>query len=437
MTARPASTARAAWYPSPRHIGLQVRQIADTTWRRLRAPWFRQEVSVERPLDAALMSHMAVLARAIGAEPVPGNAVDVLVDGPATHEAMFDAIAGARDHVNLESYIVDDGGAGQQLAELLLRKRAEGVRINLMFDGWGSWKTSSRYFERLRAAGVELVEFNPINPFRHPIAWTLHLRNHRKLLVVDGQVAFIGGVNISRVYAPSPKQSVRRWRDTHLRITGPVVGVMQRLFLDHWQQSANRCAQPAAYFPPLSRAGALSVAVAACNAGRRRNALYRALHAAIATAQSSICITSAYFVPTRGLVRALIAAARRGVDVRLALPGFSDTWAPLAAGRSLYGRLLTAGVRIYERHDAMLHAKTAVIDGVWATVGSSNMDWRSFCHNAEANVIVVDRAFGEQMDAMFQQDILASRELTYQAWMRRSWLARCIERLARKLEFLL
>lgn len=184
---------------------------------------------------------------------------------------MFDAIADAHDHVNLESYIVDDAGAGQQLPELLLRKRAEGVRINLMFDGWGSWKTSSRYFDRLRSAGVELIEFNPINPFRHPIAWTLHHRNHRKLLVVDGRVAFIGGVNISRVYSLSPQQSARRWRDTHVRITGPIVGVMQRLFLDHWQQSANRSAQPAAYFPTLSHVGDVSVAVAACSAGRRRN----------------------------------------------------------------------------------------------------------------------------------------------------------------------
>lgn len=157
----------------------------------------------------------------------------------------------------------------------------------------------------------------------------------------------------------------------------------------------------------------------------------------MATAERSVYVTSAYFVPTRRLVRALIAVARRGVDVRLALPGFSDTWAPLAAGRSIYGRLLSGGVRIYERHDAMLHAKTVVIDGVWATVGSSNMDWRSFLHNAEANAVIVDRRFGAEMESMFFRDIGASQELTYEAWLRRGWLARCSEWFARKLEILL
>ncbi len=355
---------------------------------------------------------------------------------------MFAAIAAARDHVNIESYIVDHNGPGRELSELLLRKRAEGVRINLMFDGWGSWRTSARYFDVLRAGGIDLVEFNPINPFRHPIAWSMHLRNHRKLLVVDGRVAFIGGVNLSAVYAASPNASAPSrpasyWRDTHMRISGPIVGDLQQLFVDHWRQNAKKSPQDANYFPSLAPAGDQAVAVAACNAGRRRNCFYRALHAAVATAQTSVFITSAYFVPTPRLVRALSAAAQRGVDVRLALPGFSDMWAPLAAGRSVYGRLLAAGVRVYERHNAMLHAKTVVIDGVWTTVGSSNMDWRSFLHNAEANVIVVDRYLGARMEAMFAQDIAASEELSYETWMRRGWTARCTEWLARKLEFLL
>lgn len=244
------------------------------------------------------------------------------------------------------------------------------------------------------------------------------------------------GLRPARAQAPL-FDAARDWRDTHVRIQGPIVGNLQQLFLDHWHASAKRLPQRADYFPKLARVGDQCVAVAACNAGRRRNSLYRALQAAIATAKSSVYVTSAYFVPTRRLVRALIAAARRGVDVRLALPGFSDTWAPRAAGRSVYGRLLSSGVRVYERHDAMLHAKTVVIDGVWATVGSSNMDWRSFLHNAEANVVIVDRRFGAGMETMFRRDIAASEELTYQAWMQRGWLARCTEWLARKLEFLL
>ena len=161
------------------------------------------------------------------------------------------------------------------------------------------------------------------------------------------------------------------------------------------------------------------------------------LLAAIDGAERSVYVTSAYFVPTRRLVRRLVAAARRGVDVRLALPGVSDVWAPLAAGRATYGRLLAAGVRIFERHDAMLHAKTVVIDGVWSTVGSSNMDWRSLLHNAEANVVIVDRDFGRRMEELFQCDVRASEEVTLDRWASRRWTSRLSEWMARRLEFLL
>ena len=425
--APPAATARraAAWLLRAPPLGVRK--------EGRRAP--------SSPPATPLDRHAARLGRATGCVPTPGNRAAILVDGPATHAAMFEAIASARDHVNIESYIVDNDGPGQELAELLLRKRAEGVRINLMFDGWGSWRTPATYFESLRNAGVALVEFNPINPLRHPIAWSLHLRNHRKLLVVDGRVAFIGGVNISSVYSSSAAEptadALDCWRDTHLRIEGPVVADLQQLFLDHWRASSRRPAQPANYFPSLAVAGPQRITVAACNAGRRRNPLYRALLTSIDGAERSVYITSAYFVPTRRLIRKLVAAARRGVDVRLALPGVSDVWAPLAAGRATYGRLLAAGVRIFERHNAILHAKTVVVDGVWATVGSSNMDWRSILHNAEANVVVVDREFGTRMEELFHCDADASEEVTLQRWMRRSWTSRLTEWAARKLEFLL
>jgi cardiolipin synthase len=319
-------------------------------------------------------------------------------------------------------------------------KRSEGVRINIIYDAFGSWTTPAEYFDILRAAGVQLLEFNPINPLRHPIRSSMHLRDHRKLLIVDGRVAFIGGVNISSVYSRRPTDAEERempWRDTHLKIEGPVVADLQRLYIEHWRSRAGSAPQSADYFPQLEVVGHQAIAVAACAAGRRRNPLYRALLSAIRAAQRNVYITSAYFVPTRRLVRALIDAARRGVDVRLALPGISDSWAPLAAGRSIYGRLLQGGVRIYERHNAILHAKTAVIDAAWVTVGSSNMDWRSLLHNAEANVVIIDAEAAARFEALFAVDIAASEELTLERWQQRGWRARITEWLARKLEFLL
>ena len=178
-------------------------------------------------------------------------------------------------------------------------------------------------------------------------------------------------------------------------------------------------------------------ASASCDAGRRSNPFYRALVAAIDNAQRCVQVTAAYFVPTRRLLRALASAARRGVMVQLVLPSLSDAWAPLHAGRSHYGHLLHAGVRIFERQGALLHAKTTVIDGVWATVGSSNLDWRSFIHNAEANVIVLDSEFAEGMELLFRADLAASREMNLAQWHGRGLLQRLRESLARRFEFLL
>lgn len=405
----------------------------------------------------ALARHEVRLAAELDRPPVGGNTTRLLVDGAEAYAAMFEAINGARDHVNIESYIVEAEGPGEELASLLCRKCAQGVRVNMIYDSWGSWQTSSRYFERLRDAGVALCEFNPILPWRNlmnPLAWSFNLRDHRKLLIVDGRVGFTGGVNISSVYssgsaaAPGAKQEARRkarsqdpyeahWRDTHVRIEGPVVSQLQQLFLDQWRVQTGRSVQPAHYYPALPAVGTERIAVAARGAGERRGRFYRALLAAIEEARSRIWITVGYFVPTRRLLRALIAAAERGVDVRLVLPGFSDVPAVVHAARSQYGRLLAAGARIYEHCDALLHAKTTVIDGAWASIGSHNMDWRSFVHNAECNIIVLNTAFARHLERLFDTDIVACKEITLAQWRRRGRLLRAKEWMARQVEYLL
>ena len=222
-----------------------VRRLLDF-WSRRRG---RREVRLR---GTAERRHSRILRRALRAAPVAGNHTEILIDGPQTHRAMFDAMALAQDHINIESYILEDAGPGTELRELLLMKRSEGVRINIIYDAFGSWTTPAQYFDMLRAAGVQLLEFNPINPLRHPIRWSLHLRDHRKLLVVDGRVAFIGGVNISSVYSRPPANAAARrmpWRDTHLKLEGPIVGDLQRLYVEHWRSRSGAPPQPAQYFP--------------------------------------------------------------------------------------------------------------------------------------------------------------------------------------------
>ncbi|WP_280156230.1 phospholipase D-like domain-containing protein [Piscinibacter sp. XHJ-5] len=426
------------------HGARRLAALPAAAWTLLRLPAGRRD---DPPAWQPLRRHARVLMRALRRRLVAGNRFELLIDGPATYAAMFDAIAAAREHIHLESYIVEAEGPGAELAQRLLAKAREGVRIHLLYDGFGSRGTRSSYFQLLRDAGVQVCEYNPLRSWGSLLSRSVHLRDHRKLLVVDGRVAFLGGVNISGVYsAGSSSEQARHandakppppWRDTHVRIAGPLVGDLQALFVDHWNRHARERIVEDDRPKPLPSVGPHRAAIACCEAGRRRNPFYRALLRAIDAAQQRVMLTTAYFVPTRRLLRALAAAARRGVDVQLVLPSRSDAWAPLHAGRSHYGRLLQAGVRVFEREGALLHAKTAVIDGVWAAVGSANLDWRSFVHNAEANAIVLDGGFGAEMEAVFRRDVAASREVTLEEWHRRGWFQRMREALARRFEFLL
>ena len=416
-------------------------------WARWSAPArARDDTAARTPFQV----HAATLARAL-APLVGGNRVQLLQDGPETYAAMFEAIDEAREHINIESYTVESDGPGAELARRLVRRCADGVKVNLLFDGFGSLHTSKRYFDALRAAGVTVCEYNPLRRMANLLSRALHLRDHRKLMVVDGRVAFIGGVNISGVYAfGSLSGSAHRegehdmqaardrgWRDTHVRVEGPIVAQLQRLYVDHWRRVARIDMARSQYFPPLDVAGTHQVGVAATDAGHRRNPFYRALLGAIDAAQLRVRATTAYFVPTRRLTRALIRAARRGVQVELMLPGYTDFWAPLYAGRSHYGALLRAGVRVFERHDTLLHAKTCVIDGVWATVGSSNLDWRSMLHNAEANIVILDEDIGTQLERVFEDDLLRCREIKLETWRHRDAMHRVKEWVARRFEFFL
>lgn len=393
-----------------------------------------------------LAKHVAAEEAISGAPLVAGNKVTLLDDGPETMRAMIAAIRAARNHINLETYIFEADEVGRALAELLMKKRAAGVTVNLIYDSVGSLETPREFFDPLRAAGINVLEYNPVNPLHAKRGWELNQRDHRKLLVVDGRIAFTGGVNISKVYGKSALLPSRRqthppnakeaaWRDSHMQIEGPAVTEFQKLFLDTWQRKTNRAADEADYFPPLTAQGNALVRAIGSMPERADYSVYKTYISAFAHADNYIHLTTAYFVPDQQIVDAMIAAAQRGVDVKIIFPSFSDVGLMVHAGRSYYDELLRAGIKIYERNTAMLHAKTAVIDGVWSTIGSTNLDMRSFLHNDEINAVVLSVDFAEKMEALFERDLRESTEITLDAWRRRGPDERLREWAVRLLQY--
>jgi cardiolipin synthase len=395
--------------------------------------------------SAALARHLAYEQSVNAGSPlVLGNRLTLLQNGPDTYAAMFAAIREAKDHINLETFIFEDDDSGRAFADLLLERQAAGIQVNLIYDSVGGLWTPAAFFDRLRAGGIRVLEFNPVNPMVGDQArWTLNHRDHRKLLVIDGRIAFTGGINISRTYSSGPSRSGRRprvtttpppelgWRDTHIRIEGPVVAEFQKLFLDTWRRQNGAPLEARDYFPHLEPRGDEIVRAIGSTPEDPNSLIYLTLLSAITHAEHSVHLTIAYFAPDPQLLLALSDAAARGVDVRLMLPSHSDSRALFHLGRSYYALLLDAGVKIHERRGAVMHAKTACIDGVWSTIGSTNLDWRSFLHNDEINAVILGRGFAARMDAMFEDDLRQSDAIDARRWRHRPWLQRLQEQAAR------
>lgn len=370
---------------------------------------------------------------------VLGNRLTLLQNGPATYKAMFAALRAARDHINLETYIFGDDKVGQQFADLLLERQAAGVQVNVIYDSVGGLATPQAFFDRLRASGIRVLEFNPLNPLAdNTKPWLINNRDHRKLLVVDGRTAFVGGINISDTYSSAPSGRHRSapdgttgWRDTHIQIEGPVVAEFQKLFMGTWAKQKADPLAAAHYFPELLEQGDGIVRAIGSTPDEPENLIFLTLMSAIGHAEREVHLTIAYFAPDPQLLKAIIDAARRGVEVKLVLPSQSDSWPIFHLGRSHYAQLLDGGVKIYERRGAVMHAKSASIDGVWSTIGSTNLDWRSFLHNDEINAVILGRGFAAQMDAMFADDLAESEAITIGQWKKRSLLLRLKEQVAR------
>jgi len=421
--------------PEPLNIDtaeqIQVRGARGALSQRATAALLGQ-LSAQAPDASALQRHLAIEQAVAGTPLYTGNRVTVLRDGASTFAAMFDAIRSAQRYLYLEYYIFQDVTCdGVRLSDLLIARRRAGVQIDVMYDGIGSMDTPDGLFQRLQDAGIHVREFNPIrtSPF------SINRRDHRKILLVDGQTAIIGGVNLSADYeeprgrhagasagpaaVPTTPPGEQPWHDTDLQIDGPAARELQRLFGQHWLAQGAPADELVGDSGALSARGDQVVRIIGSTGGQLKPRYYATLISAIRSAAIHVWITAAYFVPTLQEKRALIRAARRGIDVRLMLPSHSDSPPALAAQQSHYTELLQAGVQIYERSDGILHSKTVVVDGVWSIVGSSNLDHRSVLFNAEVDAVVISAATGAQLDRYFEQDLAHASAVDLARWKRR------------------
>ncbi|MGH7933445.1 MAG: cardiolipin synthase [Candidatus Binataceae bacterium] len=394
----------------------------------------------ETPSDI-LQRHLAFEQALSDVPLVLGNKVTLLKNGAATYGAMLAAIRNARDSINIEMYIFSGGPVGKMFADALIERQRHGVQVNLVYDSLGSITTPASFFDRLRQNGIVVLQYRPLNPFEAKLPWTLSHRSHRKMLIVDGRIAFTGGINISEVYSSGLGSEGRKvppayWRDTDIELEGPAVAEVQRLFIAEWYYQKGPALSPRNYFPQFERQGNQIVRVIA-SVPERFSLIYVTLISAIVNSETNVYITDAYFAPDHQMLHALERAARRGVDVRLLLPSQSDEPLIVSAERSHYHALLKAGVKIYEWQGKMLHAKTATIDGVWSTVGTSNLDWWSIARNNEINAIILSHSFGGEMNLMFTNDLESSKQIELDQWKHRGLRERLDETAARIIEPLL
>lgn len=354
-------------------------------------------------------------------------------------EALFAAMEGARDHINLEFYILENVWVeGRSLEDLLIEKLHSGVAVNLIVDGYGSRRAGHAFLERLRKEGASVLLFHPMDAAGILRIDRLNERDHRKILVVDGKAGFVGGINLYPVYLnqAEPGAVQRRdfhhvlWNDLVARIEGPAVAELQRLFFATWSKEKGPPVEKKAYFPKIASVGSEWVRVIGSGPEKNRALFYRELLEAIHAAGRNIDLCTGSFVPTRQLVEELVEARGRGVAVRLVLPSALYHPGVEIAGSADYEQLLRAGVRIWEMPQEVLHAKLASIDGAWIAVGSSNLDERSVLFNQEVDAIIRGKKTASAAERVMEAEIARGREITLREWRRRTLLRRTKEFLS-------
>jgi cardiolipin synthase len=425
----------------------------------------------KRSPDTGVLDEHVAIEEALSGHPLSsGNQATILEDGKETYAQMLAAIRGARSSVHMEMYIFEDDEVGQAFAQALEERAKAGVQVRLMYDSAGSHGTKKEFFKAIADTGVKVAEYNPLTADEFlKKGFDLQRRDHRKVLVVDGRVAFLGGINISGVYGTAASAAKSRhtsdsalpgaggpptagssggasgsskpvahfgtdvafedrpWHDLQVKLEGPVVADVQQAFIHQWAKAAKETLDDARLMPTLEAKGNQVVRILESAAGEEPNRLYVALVSAIDNAQTEVLVMNAYFIPHPDLMESLKRATKRGVEVRLVLPSQSDSAMLLYAARSYYEDLLEAGVKIYERQSRFLHAKSAMVDGVWCTIGSTNLDWRSLVYNDELNAVVLSPDFGKQLRGIFEDDFGRSKLITREDWAKRPFIDRMKE----------
>ncbi len=369
--------------------------------------------------DAMLSKQQLELMRLANrvAETVPttGNRIEILSDTNKTFGLIEEAVLSAKDHLHLEYYIWQPDETGTQLRDLLIQKAREGVKVRFLYDNVGSMRLGKKFLKPMRDAGITVAAFLPgVNWYR----WSINMRSHRKIVIVDGKTGFTGGMNIGNEYlGKDPKLGY--WRDTHLRMFGPCVLQLQQIFAEDWYYATKEELTDPQYYSSTDEAGPITAQVLAGEPAGDVAVFHQIMFAAINNAERNITLATSYFVPTEPLAAALESAAYRGVKVRLLVSKHSAHMTTIWAAQSSYESLLRAGAEIHEYERGLLHSKTLTIDGCWSLVGSPNFDARSLLLNFEVGVVMYDTKAAHHLEQDFEEDIQYANELNLAKWMAR------------------
>ena len=382
---------------------------------------FSQAVSSKKNLINLMLSSSDALL-------TQNNEVSILKNGNEKFPALFQAMEEAKHHIHVEYYIIDDDELGWQMNEILCRKAKEGVEVRLIFDDVGSWSLSRKYQRTLREAGVKVGCFMEV---RFPkFTSKVNYRNHRKIVVIDSEVAFTGGLNIADRYLHGTKK-LQAWRDTHLMLKGSAATLMQVIFMGDWYFVSGEPLKGNKYFKTHEPNEGKMVQVVSSGPDSDYESIGQAYFSAIASAQEKIYITTPYLIPTSEIIFAMKTAALSGIDIRILLPSKSDTITPKWSTDSYITELLEAGIRVYKYQPGFIHSKTIVVDGVLSSIGSANMDFRSLETNFEVGALIYDEHVANEMEQHFMDDLQNSSELNLKEWQKRHWIHKTKESFAR------